>query len=575
MSAVPSLAQLDHVGILLVEDNAGDARLVREMLREGWAEPSDVVHVQGLADARDRLLESARWCVLLDLGLPDASGLEALERIREMAPDVPVIVLTGLEDEIVALRAVHEGAQDYLVKGQVNASLLSRSIRHAIERKSLELQLSHQALHDSLTGLPNRVLLVDRLGQALAGTKRGAGAVAVLFLDLDRFKLVNDSYGHAVGDQLLVAVAQRLQSLLRPDDTVARLGGDEFVILLNSGIGKRAALRVGDRIIRILDEPFSLDQGEVFTTASIGLSLGGDHSDSPDTLLREADAAMYRAKSRGGRRLELFDSTLRDRAVVRLETASTLHRAVENRELRIHYQPMVDLSSGRIFGVEALLRWEPHARATLGPADFIPVAEETGLIIPIGAWTLEQALRDASTLQAAHAGDEPLILAINLSPRQLAQPRLTDYVARALTASVVDPHALSFEITEGSFLDGPETAISTLQGLRDRGIQIALDDFGTGYSSLDRLKRLPVDSLKIDQTFVAGLGTVPHDTAIVSGVISLAHALGLPSIAEGLETSDQLDTLRDLGCHAAQGFHFARPQPLDDVVKLLHAAPRW
>ncbi|MCB1002817.1 MAG: EAL domain-containing protein [Acidimicrobiales bacterium] len=447
--------------------------------------------------------------------------------------------------------------------------------RDISERKEFEATLEHQATHDPLTGLPNRALLLDRLEVSLARAERFGTGVAVLFLDLDHFKVVNDSLGHARGDQLLIAAADRLKEALRQGgDTVARFGGDEFVILCEDLTGVADAERIALRIGRLLGEPFRLGDDDVFVTASTGIAFTSEPAAATD-LLRDADAAMYQAKERGRDRHEVFDRKMRAEVVDRLSIENSLRKAIDRRELRIHYQPKVDLRSGAVIGAEALVRWEHPDRGLLLPGEFIRVAEESGLIVPIGRWVLEQAIRQGQRWQAELPGLDPLYLCINLSRRQLSDPHLVDDVARVLDETGVDPGLIDLEITESVLMDDVELAHRALSRLHALGVKLVVDDFGTGYSSLSYLQRFPVDLLKIDRSFVAGLGVNKGDTAIVSAVLSLAHALGMQAIAEGVETPEQLAELRRLGCDMAQGYFLARPQPAQAVADLLARHPRF
>jgi diguanylate cyclase (GGDEF)-like protein len=560
--------------LLLVEDNAGDAVLVREMLRTALADGFELVHAMRLSEACELLEAGGTACVLLDLSLPDAHGLEAVTRVQAAAPDVPIVVLTGLDDERLALNAVQEGAQDYLIKGRVDDRLISRSIRYAIERKRAEVELAHQALHDGLTGLPNRALFLDRLQLALARVQRRPSAVAVLFLDLDRFKVINDSLGHEIGDCLLVELAQRLQSVLRPGDTVARFGGDEFTVLCDDIDGERDAIVIAQRMGEAVAAPFLLADTEAFLTASVGIAMADGVDARPESLIRDADAAMYRAKERGKSRYELFDEVMRARAVERLEVENALHRSIERGELRVHYQPLVDLEAGLMTGVEALVRWQHPERGLLLPEQFIPLAEETGQILELGEWVLREACAQHRRWSEEQPDGPALGLSVNLSARQLQQPELVADVVLALRDTGMDPANLCLEITESVVMEETEAAVQALEALRAEGVRIAIDDFGTGYSSLRLLKGAPADLLKIDRSFVAGLGSDPQDTPIVQTVIHLAEALGLDAVAEGVETPVQLAELRAAGCRFAQGFHFARPAGAEAISALLAAGRR-
>jgi diguanylate cyclase (GGDEF)-like protein len=557
--------------VLLVEDNPGDARLVREMLNDAAASTEfDVHHVERLAEARQKLMQNGTTgCVLLDLSLPDARRLEALMQLRAAAPDVPIVILSGLQDELLAVKAVQEGAQDYLIKGHVDSDQLGRSINYAVERKHTELKLAHRAMHDSLTGLPNRALFLDRLTHAIAWSKRHKSTFAVLFIDLDGFKVVNDSHGHEVGDRVLVEVAGRLEGTLRSSDTAARYGGDEFIILCEEITDEQQATRVVDRIIDVIKKP--LDTESISVTASIGIVVASDTDVDPEVLIRQADAAMYRAKKRDDAHYELFDNEFRERVTERRELERGLREAVEKEQFRVLYQPQVDLRSGEITGVEALVRWDHPERGLLAPVEFIALAEDTGLIVPIGAWVLKEALRQGELWREARPG-KSLQMSVNLSAKQHGDPDLVRTVEEALAATGTDPSQLCLEITETVVMHDVEQTLTTLRALKSLGTSLSIDDFGTGYSSLASLKRFPVDSLKVDRSFVSGLGDDREDAAIVTAVVTLAHTLGLTAVAEGIESPAQLAELKALECDMGQGFYFARPRPPAVISELIGAA---
>jgi diguanylate cyclase (GGDEF)-like protein/PAS domain S-box-containing protein len=429
------------------------------------------------------------------------------------------------------------------------------------ERRASGEALAHQAVHDPLTGLPNRLQFVERLGRELARADQRGERIAVLFLDLDRFKVVNDSLGHSAGDRLLVAVADRLSSVMGPRDVVARFGGDEFTILCHEVTSEETVELIAERIAEAIARPVALMEGEVFVTASIGIALSGNDGDTPETLVRNADAAMYRAKERGRDRAELFDASEHHRAVDDLRTGNELHRAIERGEMRVHYQPMIHLDTGTLFGFEALIRWEHPERGLVAPMEFVPLAEETGLIVPLGVWALEQACLQAVRWHEASPDGPQLSMSVNLSPRQLAEPALPNDVARVLHDTGIQSSALWLEITENTLMRDAESALSALGALQALGLHLAVDDFGTGYSSLAYLERLPVEALKIDRSFTQGVGVRKDSTAIVGAVVGLARALRLSTVAEGIETREQFQQLRALGCEVGQGFLFGPARP--------------
>ncbi len=482
--------------------------------------------------------------------------------------ELGLVATDGREVPVSSQVLVHHDAEG-------NVEFYSMVLRDISERKAFEHQLAHQATHDPLTGLPNRVMLLDQLTGALHRGRRHGRLVAVLFLDLDHFKVVNDSLGHSLGDRLLVATADRLRTALRPGDTIARFGGDEFVLLCEDLTDADDVVAIARRVEAALADPFTVDESEIYVGVSIGIALADYPGAEPETLIRDADAAMYRAKEKGRARYEVFDSAMRDSAVDRLVTENALRRSIDRRELRVHYQPIVDLTTGAVTGVEALLRWEHPERGLLQPGDFITIAEETGLIVPIGGWVLAQACRQIQRWQVETDSTSGLVVTVNLSGRQLSHPRLLSEVEGVLDETGIDPTRVHLEITESVLMDDVDMSAQTLSRLKDLGVRLLVDDFGTGYSSLSYLRQFPVDGMKVDRSFVAGLGVDQGDSAIVAAIVNLAHTLGLSAIGEGVETLEQLTALRTLGCDFAQGFHISRPVPPEALVEFLGSDPRF
>ncbi len=686
--------------LLLVEDNEGDARLLREMFKEQIPLNTELTHVASMVEAEQHLANSTVDLILLDLGLPDAQGLGAVRRARAIAPRVPLVVLTGLDDEVLAGQALHEGAQDYLVKGQIETRGLFRALRYAVERKVMEevlfvekeraqvtlncigdavastdisgkitflnlvaekmtgwscqdaagrpmtevcqildatsreivpdpmkaavgqdltmhlpancmlirrdgfeipiedsvapihdragqatgavivfrdvsaahtmaMQMTHSAQHDFLTGLPNRMLLNDRISQAIALAARRLNRVAVLFLDLDGFKHINDSLGHPIGDKLLQSVAKRLVDGVRDSDTVSRQGGDEFVVLLSDLAQPEDAIISVNRMLMMLAAPHFIGQHDLRVTASIGVSVYPDDGLNAETLIKNADTAMYQAKENGRHSFQFFKPAMNVRAVERQSIEESLRRALERQEFALHYQPKVDLRTGAITGAEALIRWTHPTRGPVSPVQFIPIAEECGLILPISQWVLREACQQARAW--VDAGLPTISMAVNISSMEFRDDSFLDRVFTILEETGLDPRSLELELTEGVLMKRAQSAASVLQTLRARGIQIAVDDFGTGYSSLSYLMKFPIDALKIDQSFVRQITTSPNETSIVTAVISMGRSLKLRVVAEGVETQEELAFLRAHHCDEAQGYFFSRPIAPGEFGKLLEA----
>jgi diguanylate cyclase (GGDEF)-like protein len=543
------------------------------MIREDPDAPFKLHYVDRLSSGLEYLAGGETGLVLLDLSLPDSYGLETFSRVYAHSPTVPIIVLTGNDDQNTALSAVKGGAQDYLVKGRLDRELLLRSMHYSIERKRYQVQLEHQANYDALTGLPNRNLLHDRLRQAVY-SQRLPRSIAVVFMDLDHFKFVNDSLGHSTGDLLLKAMSERLRTVLREGDTVGRVGGDEFVLILNDQSNEEIIYRAMQRITAKVSEPITIEGKELYVSCSAGISIYPQDGRDVDTLLKNADAAMYRAKDHGRSNFQFYTSEMNERVNERLALEHALRRALERHELALHYQQKVDLNTGAIVGAEALVRWLHPEWGLVRPARFIPLAEETGLIVSIGEWVLREACRQARAW--LDGGLDPGVVSVNLSVRQFRQEGLVRTVSRILEETGLDPSQIEMELTESMVMQNVDASIAILQGLKQLGVTLSVDDFGTGYSSLSYLKDLPIDTLKIDRSFVRDIGTgaEAEDGVLAQAIISLGHALHLKVIAEGVETDAQMRFLRRHGCDEVQGFFYGEPVPPEAHGKLLEKAKR-
>ena len=687
--------------VLLIEDNPGDARLLREMFKDQGACDTRLTHVTCIRDAEHHLAEHEVDVILLDLRLPDAQGLGALRRTNAAAPRVPLVVLTGWDDEWIAAQALHQGAQDYLLKDQIEARGLFRALQYAIERKTMEdalfsekeraevtlnsigdavactdisgtvtflnaaaermtgwsrqeatgrplqellqlvdassrnvipssmeivngqnrtmpgvsncvlvgrdgyetpieesvapirnrqgqatgavlvfrdvsaaqamaLQMVHSAQHDFLTGLPNRMLLSDRLTQAIGLAMRHTTRVAVLFLDLDGFKHINDSLGHPIGDKLLRSIAGRLVDCVRGSDTVSRQGGDEFVVLLSEVEHLEDAAILARRMLQTVAKPHAVDQYDLHVTTSIGVSVYPDDGMNAETLIMKADTAMYQAKEHGRQGYQFFTPAMNIRAAERQFIEENLRSALERQEFALHYQPKIDLRTGRFSGAEALIRWTHPVRGQIPPAQFLPVAEDCGLILQISDWVLREACQQARAWM-----DEAVpipTIAVNISALQFRDEKFLEGVFAILNDTGLDPTALELELTESVLMNRADSTESILKALKSQGIRLAVDDFGTGYSSLSDLGRFPIDTLKIDPSFVRQITRAPDQTSLVNAVISMGRSLNLRVVAEGVETRAEMAFLRAHDCDEAQGYYFSRPMPSKQLAAFLHAA---
>lgn len=573
--------------ILIVDDEPANVRLLERMLlSEGYTAlrcTTDSREAAGLIDAFKPDL------VLLDLQMPHIDGFGVLKYMQDTSATGdfrPVLVLTADVTKETKLRALSSGAKDFVTKpfdrtevlARVRNLLETRFLHDALQQanRALEDRLVHQSLHDPLTGLANRVLFRERVQHALTRVARGDG-VSVLFLDLDHFKSVNDSLGHAEGDRLLETIARRLLQATRGCDTVARLGGDEFGILLEGLTGEEEALTVISRVQDALGRPIALRGRELTVSGSIGLA-GAEPGQDVVEVLRNADLAMYHAKAAGRGGYKVFEKGMHAAVLERLELECDLRSALERDELRLLYQPIVDLESSRLLGVEALLRWQHPTRGMLTPNYFIQLAEETGLIVPIGRWALAEACRQAREWELTSSDGQPITMSVNISGRQLVEASLVSDVAATLRTTGLDPSLLKLELTESILMRDTEQTLATLHNLKALGIHLAIDDFGTGYSSLSYLQRFPIDTLKIDKAFIDGVARGGSDAALARTIVSLAGLLELSTVAEGVEGDDQRAHLLELGCVRAQGYLFARPLVAGEVTAMLDDADefdRW
>jgi diguanylate cyclase (GGDEF)-like protein len=540
--------------------------------------------------------------ILLDIMMPEMDGYEVCQNLKADAKtaEIPIIFLSALDDVLDKVKGFQVGGVDYITKpfqfeevlirvqnqlalraAELEIRVLNAELEARVKERTQELevantQLLEMALHDSLTGLPNRALLMTDLRRSIHQAKANLNyQFAVLFLDCDRFKVVNDSLGHLVGDELLILIAHRLSCYVKPQNTLARLGGDEFAILLTEIPNFHDVTTLSDQILQCFSQPFNLERHEIFMNASIGIVIGNCEYNEPEYLLRDADTAMYRAKALGKGQYHLFDPVMHTAALERLQLETDLRRGIEQEELVVHYQPIVSLITGRISGFEALVRWRHPKRGLIPPGLFIPIAEETGLITAIGYWVLSESCHQLRTWQQQNSIDPNLFVSVNLSVKQFAQPNLLEQIDQVLEHSQLSPDCLKLEITESAIMDNHQDVATILKELRKRRILISIDDFGTGYSSLSYLHSFPVDTLKIDKSFVQRLNLTSENIGLIPVIISLAKTMNMNVIAEGIELPEQLKILRELNCGLGQGYFFAKPLPGEELINLLSLTPRW
>ena len=565
--------------VLILEDRTEDAELMLHELRRAGFDPQS----QRVDTEADFLahLDQELDIILADYSLPQFDAPRALEHLKRRGLDVPFIIVSGCIGEERAVECMKSGATDYLLKDRLTR--LGQAVRKAVDEKCLrddrhrvEEQLVHNSFHDALTGLPNRALFLDRAQRCLHQMERREGYLfAVISIDLDGFQAINASFGQPAGDKVLIEIGERLVRKVRSCDTVARLGGDEFALLLDDVKDVSNAVRVAERLQEGLAKPFLVDGREVLTSASVGIAASMRTYKRSDDALRDASTAMARAKRLGPGQAAVFDMRMHTQALTRLKLETELRQAAEREEFLLYYQPVVSLQTGRITGFEALLRWRHPQRGIVAPSEYLSVVEEIGLLIPVGQWVLQNALQQLRAWQAECSDALPLSMSVNLSCKQFLQAELFKIVEETLRETGLDPRSVTLEVTETVMMENAEAALTTLAQLRERRIRISMDDFGTGYSSLSYLQRLPIDDLKIDQSFVALMKPAGESLEIVRGIITLAHNLGKQVIAEGIETGEQLALLRSLGCDYGQGYLFSKPMEPEAARKLMAEARTW
>ena len=549
------------IKILLIDNDEADCLVVKEILKEGLSETLEIRHVTRVFEAYELGGQESYDVILLDLILPDSQGLDSLRELRRINPTAAVVILSGVMDEALAVQAVQNGAQDYLVKNQINSHALARAIRYAIERHRAHEQIAYQANYDHLTGLANRGLFHERLNYALAQCNRNGSAIALMFMDLDQFKAINDTFGHEYGDTILKTIANRLKNCIREVDTGVRLGGDEFAILLDQISSPENVATVAQRILNLVAQPIFFHDRELFVTGSLGITIYPWDCTNAQDLLKYSDTAMYCAKALGGNNFQFNTGKATLNPTDHRSLDLELKQALTKGEFLLYYQPQLDLRTDQVVGMEALLRWDHPHQGVVPPGTFIPRAEENGLILPIGEWVLRNACLQAKYWQSE--GFAIPHIAVNLSARQVHQKNLAASIAKILQTTQLDPQYLHLELTENLLIQESKTTVTTLRELKAMGVKIFIDDFGVGYASLRYLKTFPLDGLKLDQSLIHDITTDPNNAAIVQAILALANTLGLQVIAEGIETQEQSEFLREHGCNAIQGFWLSKPLPAD------------
>lgn len=559
----------EHVRILLVEDNPADVRLVKEMLDTAECLEYELLLAGEFRRALPILERERPQVILLDLGLPDGQALDTLTMMHAAAPDVPIVVLSINGDESLALKALQSGAQDFLVKWEVNGYLLSRALRYAVERKQMQDRLYHLAHHDPLTGLPNRKHFYERLRQCLAIASRHGNLAAFLFMDLNNFKGINDTFGHHIGDQVLKAVAERLSQCVRVTDSVARVGGDEFTLVVSDIDDVSDVAHIAGKVLDTMADPLHVDGHAIDVRTSMGISLYPADGEDIETLIRKADAAMYQAKAEcaGVNQFRFYSSIVNCENAARLELEHKLRRALALGQFSVYYQPQLDLRGGRLIGMEALLRWRHPEEGMLAPARFLSVLEQTGLIVEVGEWVLREACARARAWQAA--GLPPLRMCVNVSAVELREKNFVYRVAAALEETGLNPNFLELEFTEATIEKDDTLAASVLQELHKIGVRLAIDNVGAGAIALKHLVRLPVHAIKLDRSIVHDMTSDDTRAAVIKAIIGVAHVFRMRGLAEGVETAEQMEFLRNEECDDAQGYVISQPLTAEACLEFL------
>jgi len=558
------------INVLLIEDDHEDSIIISKTLSSIVEPRYKVEWINSFQDALVALAQNKHDVCLVDYKLRDGDGLQLIEHAANINYKAPIILLTGFSSREIDDLAIAKGASDYIPKDELSSSVLDRSIRHAIERRVMEDKLLYLADHDALTGLANRNRLNQHLERAMSRAQRIRSKLALLFVDLDRFKMVNDSLGHTVGDELLIDAANRIQKSIRKEDILARIGGDEFILLIEDLDSLEQANSTAEKVLEVLTIPFKFSGHTIYLSASIGIAFNGKNK-SIDDLMKSADIALYRAKNLGRNQACFFNERMNKKLHQNLQIEKGLRHAINNNELKLVYQPQVDLKSQNMVGCEALIRWDSKIDGLMGPDQFLGVAKDTGLIFPISEWVLKEALAQAAQWQFDSKG---LKMCVNLAPQQLAQGDLVEFILGELEHHDYPPNLLELEITEDMLIKNLKQSKLLLDKLRDIGVSIAIDDFGTGYSSLSYLKDLPFDVLKVDKSFTLNLLADAKNTAITDAVINLAHRMGIQVVAEGVETLPQLDVLAELACDCVQGYFFSKPLSATQMDSLLYTEPQ-